>query len=112
MELCFKLDVKIVRKGQEEFNGMITLPIVIELSMFPKIRQSFAMLHNLTDFDKVIEAQIKSGTQIFSQFCIIGNWLYHYERDSISFRIVETDEPVLRWGDHLPYNPPLWSGDG
>ena len=103
--------LKLTENHQEEFNGMISLPVTFELSKLPLMRQSIAKIHKTSDFDEVIQKQILSGTINFSQFCIIGTWLYYYDRDNVSFRITETDYPVIRWGDHLPYNPPLWSND-
>jgi hypothetical protein len=66
--------------GEEYFNFMIQLPVVVSTKHLPMFRQYVLSRHPAPCFDDLV-MQARSTWDTFSQFCVYGNYLYKKHKD-------------------------------
>lgn len=106
-----------LRGDSEDWNFMITLPIVFPRAMFPQYRAGVEAIHNntleTTDLWEHFRVTERGGWMSMSQFCLLGNWLVRHWKDGPIDLRKERDAPAIRYGTHFPYHPGMsWAPGG
>jgi len=91
--------------GEEMYHGnfMVGLPVIYPRWVLPLFRKFVMERHgDLKYFDNVmIEWSKKENWGYFSQFCILGNFMYQFHREKFHFTFEGYDEPAMRISQHV-----------